>query len=695
MKSKKAGFGAVASAIIALTAVIVIAMITVGPDGSLATTTGTLNEKSDAFFDMIDENNELSRNIMNADPVIVETWNQLVTELEYVKQNELEDYCVIPFQRGFFSERNNIEFLQNDEDLLLKIGYSMDDTQTGAPMFETYPLENMNLYYGEVICPNGETLEEGISYCPSLQYGDVPVFGPIEVTKVETLETDVVGVLLDNVHTTSIHSDTEQSPFTFQPLYAFQAGYEAAVSTQPSTARADILADGTSGIILANNENVVFMLVNLDAIEGSGISSPNSAYTNLLIDFNDESGIEGNSQGYAFCNPVNNELLIPKSGDLSQCSCQVAQNERMCRSLLVENCGVDCAWEDERCIVDPDNRRNFFRSMLDIGDTILEDNDKHHSCVAYYPLTLTHDVPALENEDGTLDETNLYKYVNNLVLQFGITQLSVFDETDISSLLSVEYENGRRDELDITVDGETTQWRGPSFMYSRESLVLEDEAHIEKINGYYGFFVEHGQNSLNFLSTDEVERRFRDKTENIIFCDMNTPYMTNLIDTDAGCDDIRNVDSCLLHSLTQEEGRSCYWRRARASLLANILTVGTASLGNNNDCERTIRDPGYEDVIDFFNRKESGCLQWDWDELDEIVLTNIGDDAHLSLLSNRPDQVIGSGGYGWYFLDYFEDTTFMLNSEIIGQGVLTTESYIEFSEQNGKTKIFITDNCNR
>lgn len=618
--------------VLAMTAVFIVFFYTLGPEGRVQMADERIDDLQSVLSEFARQRDGiLSREGAAINPGLLDSWASLYENLLLAKQSD--EYCIIPFKRYMFSERENIELIQSSEGVVLRVNFA-SGTEGHSNLYELRLVENLNLYVGQFSSHNNEN-----------------IFSPITKSQVDRIKTvDFICPEIDG------NINCESTLEIYQPLHTI--GYDSLMNP----VRFDSIFHGAiegnmfDSFILANNEQIVFLKRN---IESSFVRSES-----ILSEFTSTSGIDGSTNGYRFCNPRDEMLLAPRSGNLGDCNCALARNPAMCNSLTKDNCGIDCAWtggdyDGEQCSAD-DTIRPFYRAMVDVfAELMSREVNSVNGCWDYAVLSKD-DIPDVPPEDlgNMVRGLNFAKQGSNLLIHSSNNDMTIQSQETFPDT-SISFYDDDSSYLSFSMDGRQ-RLRINNRVGRNDQAFSSDEDYI--------FYAKIYPDEVVFSTRTEFENKFNDGSYDMNFCNSETPYFLGLIDSQTECKDIRNIETCIIHN-NYYDGIECHWRLDKRNLIGNIFTIG---LGNTDECRsgflgallnqnpRDILNQERELVRDFFSDTSTdGCFSYDDDVLrGRVILTSKGDDLYLSLYSSGSDNWMTSERWSMYFISYIENAKF-------------------------------------
>ncbi|MFW5852469.1 MAG: hypothetical protein ACOCUR_00390 [Nanoarchaeota archaeon] len=636
--------------LLAFTVVVVVFISIMGPDGKVHVTDDKVTEMQDKLIEVNREWRGITRDQINADSGLVAVWESLVDDILIAKERteNPDEYCIIPFKRSLytkdvsvtdgqggtggtatvsaFDSKNNIKLLESDDDLLVMLSFTEDDTDH-VPQIKMVSIPDVELYYGLPLENSGTS------------------FPSIRKRTAESIETRQIARIgnedysLGDGSSSFSESSYQDNLRFYQPLFSERDNFKSLISTDEVLERATlnhILS--YDSIILANADEVIIVLNTPENIEDPSLF-------NILDEFSDASGLDTGQNGFPFCNPEYNAQLAPKSGNKEDCQCEHAENQAMCNSLTEDNCANNCFWSGTECLVDRDAIRPFFDALGGKFAEIAVDAEEGKDCWDYY--TLDADIVPENNLDHIIEDAYLFSQsVSRGVYSLAIrsTKHNIMSDLFPSQTRASDITFGTKNHP-IYFSGSNNE---NDLVIKPEERDNERNRKIELVNDKYYFYTEFSSdpNKITLYSS----REFVSNYDN--FCDPDAAYRLGIINT---CDDARTRETCFYHGQRDSDG--CYWndddefctrvgaftRDGNDYVNVDILVVPISDQANSDDI-------GYnEDLFDHIQLIKHSVRETDC--IPENLLSeelNVGDDVSFSFGLDE------YGGLDYVYI-YFEE----------------------------------------
>ncbi|MFW6231213.1 MAG: hypothetical protein ACOC32_04290 [Nanoarchaeota archaeon] len=672
--------------LLTLTAVFLVAIAFLGPDSA-----GEANKQVDELIDTIIDESRVENKVNNyqieADEGVSDSWIALIEDLEAVRASGQQDLCILPIDVSYTSTEDTIRFLKDDDDLLISLSFTPDNTQDQAQRFEAYPFRNMDVRYG-ILKENGE-------HFGSLQMHEIE--SEIIIKKFQGPES-VANVLIDG-RPGSVTESGRDSLLMLQPFYAFYASDADHSNIYDSRFSASQLGparySSRPAVALASKDELIIVMESPEVLD----NDRDHAKYNVLSSFNSQSALGTSLDGLPFCSRADGNLL---KGD--NCQCSVAKNKEMCQVLTEDNCGVNCRWDEtwndreyrteKACIVDERGIKEFYDALAGLYDEMVQDvQEQPLICWDYYRLD-GRDVP----------DDNLGDFVEGLELIQNADYFAFASSSNAVFSNSYMREDYRHWPVLAFEQDQRTRFTGADHSGALDinDVVIEPTPEDE-----YLFFAQRDADLVDVAGYETFIEAYETRDLNMRFCDPSVPYDLNLIDETSSCDAAENIETCLVHGMLYKD--SCQWVKKSSSTAARVLTLGTALFGDSNECREYSEQSVYQlvpdvlsafdEVRDQFISQTSGPISYDPQKLrGDLFIASIGDDAYLSLYqqSDTARNFAVAESYTWRPLLYLKDVSVLVDGNpTTSYNIPPSGASIRFQKSSGKTTILIDENNSR
>lgn len=573
--------------ILAFSVVIIVFIAILGPQGRVHDADESFQAVQDRFFEFTRDRSPINRERINANPDLIDSWQRIYYELLSLQLKSTTEYCIIPFFITELSDSDKIQFLHTGDDLLVRLGHSSN-------LFERLTIEGMSLFYG--------TFEDI----------DGSHFGRIRKNKAETIEfsSQSKARKVEESHGFSrtifdaiVNGNVLESK-TYLTFYSRRDNYLpvlhdpfsfTAISQSGSVNNPNPIDFTKPFFIIANSNEVIILLRDLD---NTGDANNPEIY-NILNRFNENSVFGSNSDGIPFCSPEHRDLLKPLNNNLELCTCDVANNQEMCRSLTESNCGVNCVWNDDTnvCFSDVSDIIPFYNSILDVFENMITDS-RENTCWNYYDLDMSYFPQSnvgdvlngleLKRHEGTSDINDQISFEIRYYLE---SPSGIRSRDIISDKLLPKFKFGNTDGIIFSYYGINT-----SMNYRNIIINGRTENSVQLENEIYRFYAKVSPTEIVLHTKKDFERKFNDINYDMVFCNPEVPYQLNLIEN---CQDAKGLSVCFYHGLTRVplnrdsiwQNSNCYWDRG-------CKNYRHQSVGASNEPREIQALPFFDDVFE-------------------------------------------------------------------------------------------------
>ncbi|MFP4656051.1 MAG: hypothetical protein ACLFNK_00550 [Candidatus Woesearchaeota archaeon] len=583
---------------------------------------GNIQEGVVGTIDSIREWRDYDRDQETVDSSLEELWEATIDDILYARQNlEVDGHCIVPFRRSLFSEGGlsgesklsddkRIRLLDSDDGILVM----MEDESGGSYLSESFTIRDMDLYEGIVEFPDHEedAVEEirPLSSFANIRKEDVDTIDLEDVPRTDgEADDDMIYAPLIGYHSYldsleechDLFGDGDRSPcgnFAF-PNRFFD--YLSDSSPNDLEHASQGLEGAYDSMLLVNNEELILVKTR---------DSRHATYfLNLMSNFDGDSGLGRDNEGYSFCDPGYGYLLehrqVRDDFDGEQiledqgCECSVAKNKEICYSLTNDNCGVSCQWNERTTDIDRETEEHitegecapadedaimalngFAEMFADLADAY---PDVCESCI-YHARTPGEYADVLSNIIGNSD---MEEIIDGSTLRVSHESLILEAEEGLSSD-SFSLDGFPRifadqsEELELTIEDDKIKVNGIEL----SEMATNDDGRAFFIF-YNTVFIPpespHGTDIYvaDIISRQDVHDDFDDtnartpEDHDLKFYD--TPYFAlNDLDTTSQCLEIKNKDICVSHELGGE--KACFWRTRDGSSRTGCFPISVDQL---------------------------------------------------------------------------------------------------------------------